>query len=185
MSTTTGTQRFNGFDTELIGGLFAHLESDPEAGRMTMTADARWEDGWNSAISHPYLEVDGQRHDRSALGGRSDEPSFLGGADSAPSPGELLMQALAACLTAATAAAATLGGVRLDSLSVHVDGDVDMHGALPESGVRPGFGTLRARVEIAGDTDEETLSAIVAQGAAISPVRDTIAAGAVVDVVRA
>ncbi len=82
---------------------------------MGMTATAR---RLGDTLTHE-VDVNG-RHVM-----RTDEPSSLGGLDTAPAPHELLPAALAACASTMIALYAARRGWRLNGLAVDVDYDPD------------------------------------------------------------
>jgi uncharacterized OsmC-like protein len=73
----------------------------------------------------------------------------IGGPHDAPTPGDLLCAALAACQDSAVRIVANLLGVQLAALEVRVSGDVDVRGALGlDAAVPVGFQTLRCEVHL-------------------------------------
>ena len=75
-----------------------------------------------------------------------DEPPTLGGSDAGPNPVELVLAALATCQEITYRAYATALGIPLDSVSVKLDGVLDLRGffAVDE---RSAFGLHRSRKE--------------------------------------
>jgi putative redox protein len=70
----------------------------------------------------------------------ADEPSALGGTDTAPNPLEILLAALGSCQEITWKAYGQASGIPLDSTSVHLDGTMDLRGLFAVSDkVRPGF----------------------------------------------
>jgi uncharacterized OsmC-like protein len=73
----------------------------------------------------------------------------VGGLHDAPNPGELLCATLAACQDSTVRMVANLLGVRLTSLTVEVDGQVDLRGTLAvDRSVRVGFQSMRCRTRL-------------------------------------
>lgn len=73
----------------------------------------------------------------------------LGGPHDAPTPGDILCGALAACQDSAVRMVANLLGVELEHLSVEVTADVDVRGTLAvESDVPVGFQAMRCKVRL-------------------------------------
>lgn len=77
----------------------------------------------------------------------SDEPENNGGADSAPSPSEILLSALAACKLITTRMYADRKEWPLESVSAELDMDVDRT-------ARPVQTKIRCRMRFAGALDE-------------------------------
>src|SRR5439155_210109 len=57
-----------------------------------------------------------------------DEPPELGGVDGAPNPVEVLLSALAGCVTAGIATNAQMFGVPIDAIDIDLEADVDARG---------------------------------------------------------
>jgi uncharacterized OsmC-like protein len=90
------------------------------------------------------------------LGGRTltvDEPRSAGGTDEGPNPIELALAALGSCQLITVQLHAARLGLRLESLRVAVDADLDMGPVFgleaPPAGPRPAE-AVRLRVEVAG-----------------------------------
>ncbi len=80
-----------------------------------------------------------------------DEPESLGGGNAAANPVEYALAALGSCQAITYRYWATQLGIRIDELTVEVDGDLDVRGFFGvDDGVRPGFGAVRVRVRLSG-----------------------------------
>lgn len=73
----------------------------------------------------------------------------IGGMHDAPTPGDILCAALAACQDSSVRMVANLLGVELESLAVEVTGDVDVRGTLAiDNQVPVGFQAMRCEVKL-------------------------------------
>ncbi len=91
--------------------------------------------------------------------------SALGGPHDAPTPGDILCSALAACLDSSVRMVANLLGLELEHLEVTVTGDVDVRGTLMvKRDVPVGFQRMRCHVElrVKPDTDSSLVSRLIA-----------------------
>src|SRR6202046_633316 len=78
-----------------------------------------------------------------------DEPPNLGGSDAGPNPVELVLAALATCQEITYRAYATALGIPLDSVSVKLEGSLDLRGFFAvKDGVRAGFNNVRGVVNL-------------------------------------
>lgn len=85
-----------------------------------------------------------------------DEPTSLGGGDKAANPVEYALAALGSCQVITYQFWAAKLGVRLDSVAVRVDGDLDLHGFFGfDETTRAGFTDVRVRVELTGPESAE------------------------------
>src|SRR5271168_656038 len=88
-----------------------------------------------------------------------DEPPTLGGSDAGPNPVELVLAALATCQEITYRAYATALGIPLDSVSVKLDGALDLRGFFAVSdNVRPGFTGVEGTVTLKSPASREQLA---------------------------
>lgn len=85
-----------------------------------------------------------------------DEPAALGGEDSAANPVEFALASLGSCQVITYQFWAARLGIQLEDVTVHVEGDLDLHGFFGfDENTRPGFGEVRVRVELTGPESPE------------------------------
>ena len=102
-----------------------------------------------------------------------DEPSALGGADAAASPVQYALASLGSCQAITYRFWAAQLGVTLDSITVRVEGDLDLRGFFGvDDGVRPGFSGVHVEVTAAGPESEERYAELAAAVDAHCPVLD-------------
>jgi uncharacterized OsmC-like protein len=107
----------------------------------------------------------------------------LVGEDAAPTPAEILLSALASCLTSGLGNIAAVRKINLESVESRVEGDIDLRGILGLSDqVRNGFSQIRVSFAIRGDAAPEQLRELVAQAVARSAVYDVLSRGVPVSV---
>jgi uncharacterized OsmC-like protein len=80
-----------------------------------------------------------------------DEPPALGGADVAANPVQYALASLGSCQAITYRIWATHLGIELDSVTVRVEGDLDLRGFFgTDDSVRPGFTAVRVEVAVTG-----------------------------------
>lgn len=90
-----------------------------------------------------------------------DEPAALGGTDTGPNPVELVLAALGSCQEITYRAYATALGIPLDSVSVELEGNLDLRGFFAvDKSVRPGYQNIRGTVKIESDATEAQLQTL-------------------------
>ena len=143
---------------------------DAESAKVKFASSSALQDGLRSEVSI-------RQHNLTV-----DEPEGLGGADSGPNPVELVLAALGACQEITYRAYATVLGIPLDSVSVTLEGDIDLRGffAVDES-VRPGYEGIRGTVRLESTASEEQLHKLRDAVNAHCPVLDIIARPVPVD----
>src|SRR5712664_3677823 len=85
-----------------------------------------------------------------------DEPPALGGADAAANPVQYALASLGSCQAITYRFWAEQLGISFDSLSVRVEGDLDIRGFFGfDDTVRPGFSAIRVHVAVNGPESAE------------------------------
>jgi uncharacterized OsmC-like protein len=102
-----------------------------------------------------------------------DEPSALGGDDTAANPVEVYLGALISCHIVTYRFWAQRLGLVVDDLSVEAEGDLDVRGFFGlDDRVRAGFQAVRVRVRITGPETAERYAELQAAVEAHCPVLD-------------
>jgi uncharacterized OsmC-like protein len=88
---------------------------------------------------------------------------------------EIVLSALASCLTAGVAAVAQRRGIQLRSVKATVEGDMDIQGILGmDDDIRNGFGGIRVHFDIRADASPDDIKSLVAQSQKRSAVFDIV-----------
>jgi uncharacterized OsmC-like protein len=102
-----------------------------------------------------------------------DEPPALGGADVAANPVQYALASLGSCQAITYRFWAEQLGISFDSLSVRLEGDLDIRGFFGfDDTVRPGFTAIRVDVTVTGPESEERYQELAAAVDAHCPVLD-------------
>ncbi|MBV9757905.1 MAG: OsmC family protein [Alphaproteobacteria bacterium] len=102
-----------------------------------------------------------------------DEPPALGGANAAANPVEYALASLGSCQAITYRVWAAQLGIRLDSVKVEIDGDIDLRGFFGiDAKVRPGFGAVRIKVALGGPEPAARYEELAAAVDAHCPVLD-------------
>lgn len=166
----------NGVDTASLIGARGAFEQMPQAAAFTFRSDCEWVTGTrNRNTINGYFGL-GQEHARKqTFTISSDHPEVFHAADTAPTPPEIVLAALASCLTGGLAAVAQHRGIQLHSARAIVEGDIDVRGILGmDPDIRNGFSAIRVSFEIDADASREDIEALVAQSQKRSAVFDIL-----------
>jgi uncharacterized OsmC-like protein len=169
----------NGVDTPALLTTINAVGAQPELAKFKWRATSRWQQGTHSRaqIASFYGAGSEQMHAREFTFD-ADHPAVLTGRDNGATPVEILLVALAACLTAGIGNIAAVRRVTLYEVECQIEGDHDLRGLLGLSdAVRSGFDEIRVNFKIKGDAPEEKLKAIVEQSSARSAVFDVVSNG--------
>ena len=102
-----------------------------------------------------------------------DEPPALGGADVAANPVQYALASLGSCQAITYRIGATHLGIELDSLTVRVEGDLDLRGFFgTDDSIRPGFTAVRVEVAVTGPETEARYAELAAAVDEHCPVLD-------------
>jgi uncharacterized OsmC-like protein len=181
MTATTQPQQYrNGVDTQLMYGTLDAIKGDPSLGAFQFRAVNRWIDGsHNRTTVHRFYGAGQEDTSRTAPHTiDAGEPAVLLGGDEGPNPAEILLAALAGCLTTSLVYVAAARKVRLTYVESTLTGDMDARGALGLSDeVRNGFSAIGVHFTIRGDAPEEKLQECVQRAMARSAVFDMVTNG--------
>ncbi|MCF1595198.1 OsmC family protein [Streptomyces muensis] len=168
----------NEIDVQALQDITTAVQAEPELGQATLSVNGSWQGGLRLAAQTGAMTQGGERDETRAakFTMRSDEPAGLLGTDTAVSPGEYILQALAGCYTATLAILASAQDIELKGVQVELEGDVDYRGFLGlDPSVRPGLQQVRVRLHVdAPGTPRERLEELVALVESRSPIRDTL-----------
>jgi uncharacterized OsmC-like protein len=152
-------------DNPALGKILIKAKSTWHRGTKTQVTVGEWCAGGNNMAAPPR---------RFTI--MVDEPEILGGVDGAPFPPEVLLAALAACVTNGTATNAALFGVPIDGIEIEMEGHLDARGFLGhEKSVRNGITDINYTVTIQSSAPEDKVRQCKETIDRKSPVRDTLA----------
>jgi uncharacterized OsmC-like protein len=172
------TMGANGVNLEGIKQVDTLVRQNPAMGKCMFKAKSTWKRGTKSEITIDSMLAGGQEMSPAArrFTVSVDEPPFLGGADAAPNPVEVVLAALAGCVSAGIATNADMFGVPLDALTIDLEADVNARGMLGhDKSVRNGVSAIRYTITIESPASEEQVRRVKETIDRKSPIRDTLA----------
>jgi uncharacterized OsmC-like protein len=161
MTTTINT--LNSVNIAAVGELVSAIQGEPSKADTVWKSTVDWKGGFRSeATVRDFDPVP------------SDEPSGLGGDDTAPNPVEQLLGALGNCLAVGYAANATVAGIELNRVRIDLEGDIDLHTFLGLTEGNAGFDSITAKVSIDADASAERVEELHRKVVSTSPVGHTL-----------
>jgi uncharacterized OsmC-like protein len=153
------------------------LTDAPVAAQFQWRASCEWVRGTHSRSTITDFSGLGQENaHRQVFAIEADHPQVFASEDNGATPPELVLAALASCLTAGIATVATQRGVQLNSVTATLEGSMDLQGILGIDGdVRNGFDEITVTYDIDADAPRADVEAIVAQSQKRSAVFDIVA----------
>ena len=170
----------NGVNVDQLFGTLDAVKAQPSLATFQFRARNRWIDGAHNQSTIQDFYGAGQEDESRTEPFVIDagEPAVLVGNDTGANPAELLLHALAACLTTSLVYAASARGVHLTAVESTVEGDLDALGALGlNDEVRNGFQQIRVSFRVSGDATDEQLREIVENAQRRSVVFDSVTNG--------
>lgn len=156
---TTKTKTLNDVDLAAVGDLVAAIKDEPGKADTRWKATVDWKGGFRSeARVREFAPV------------ASDEPTALGGDDTAANPVEQLLSALGNCLAVGYAANASVAGIELKALRIELEGDLDLHTFLGLADANAGYQSIEAWVTLDSDATPEAIRELHERVVATSPV---------------
>jgi uncharacterized OsmC-like protein len=184
VSTVAAQSRPNGVDTARLFATLDAVKAQPEAARFRFSVDNRWISGTHNRNQiSTFFGVGAEQPREATFTVEADHPTVLVGEDTAPTPAEILLAALASCLTSGLGNIAAVRKITLESVESRVEGDIDLRGVLGLSDdVRNGFGQIRVSFRVRGDAPPAELRQLVEQAVARSAVYDVLTHGVPISV---
>ncbi|TRZ46109.1 OsmC family protein [Robertkochia solimangrovi] len=163
----------NGVNVDQLVETIGHIQEQPELAKFEFRAKNNWIDGGHCVSSVKGFYGAGQEDTtrKEVFTMECDHPNVLLGNDLAATPAEVVMHALASCLTGAMTYHAAANGIEIESAESSLTAGCDLHGFLgldPE--VRKGFDGITVKLKVKSDATTEQLENL----ARFSPVLDII-----------
>lgn len=167
----------NGVNVDQLVATVNAIQENPEIARFQFRAHNEWIDGGHSRTTiqdfYGAMQEDTSRSQPFVVDG--DEPPMLLGGNAGPNAVEAVLHALASCLSVGFIYNAAAQGIRVDSLSFDLEGNLDLRAFLGLSkDVRPGFESIRLTFQVESDAPREKIVELCNYVKATSPVLDII-----------
>ncbi|MET7542293.1 OsmC family protein [Streptomyces sp. NPDC005507] len=176
---TQAANTLNGVDRDALNGTLEAVQKDPQLAQVSFTLGSNWKGGCRqSAVTGATRQAGNTIDSRTArYAFESDEPAALLGSDTAASPAEYVLHALAGCYAVTFATHAASRGIELSSLRLDMEVDFDLQGFLGlDEDTRAGAQEIRVTVHAESpNTPREGLQELTDLVQRHSPIRDTLA----------
>ena len=117
MSTVAAQSGRNGVDTAKLFATVDAVKAHPEAARFRFSVTNRWISGTHNRNQiSMFFGVGAEQQHATTFAIEADHPAVLVGEDTAPTPTEILLAALASCLTSGLGNIAAVRKVTLESV---------------------------------------------------------------------
>lgn len=175
MSTTT-TPVDNGVDIEFLRGAREALTAEPAGATFQWRVTNTWVHGTHAKSTvKNFFGLGGEQTREREFQFDADHPEQFAAENKGATPPEILLAALASCLTAGIATVASHRDIQLRSVTATLEGDQDVRGILGvDSDIRNGFSGIKVIYSIDADASPAEIAALVAQSQKRSAIYDII-----------
>ena len=161
--------QLNGIDLDLLDKVSGKVGGDGCSRGACFRVTTRWQGQARSESTVESFSCAGDKVER-RFTIQADEPRELLGSDTAPSPQELLLAAVNACMVVGYVAQAAIRGVTLRDCRIETEGELDLRGFLGlDEEVPPGYRRIDYTVHLEGDGTAEQYREIHEAVMATSP----------------
>ena len=174
--TTISTPVDNGVDIDFLRGARELLTAEPEGAKFKWRVSNTWVRGTHSkSTAQGFFGLGEEQARPSAFHFDADHPEVFSADDNGATPTELVLAALASCLTAGVATVAQNRDIQLRSVTATLEGDMDVRGVLGvDTDVRNGYSNIRVTYDIDADASKADIEALVSQSQKRSAVYDIV-----------
>lgn len=167
----------NGVNVDQLESTVNAIKANPELARFRFRSATEWISGAHSRTRiQGFFGAGGEDTSRPrpfVLDG--DEPPVLLGSNTGANAVEVILHALASCLTVGFIYNAATQGIDVESLDFSLEGDLDLHGFLGLSDeVRPGYQQIRLTYRVKTDASRAKIEELCAHTQRTSPVLDIL-----------
>lgn len=166
--------RINGFVPAELEGAVEQIKENPSQARAGFALAAKWVNGARIRCTIDHLELGDETLPR-RHGFDVDEPEQILGTDAGPNPVEVLLGAVASCMSITCAINAAAMGIAIDELELSMTGDVDLIAAFGLSeGVLPVLSGARCDLRIVSGASEAQIAELIESVKVTSPVYSSL-----------
>ena len=186
MKTETG-KMMNGLDTAKMYETIEAIKGQPTLARFEFRNSNQWITGGANRSTIQGFHGAGREDDsrKEPFVFTNGEPPVLLGNNEGANPVEFLLHALAGCVTTTFVLHAAARGIKVESISTRMKGNIDLQGLLGlDDSVSPGYESIDMDMDIKADCSDEELDALLAFVREHSPTCQTVCRPVPVNVKR-
>lgn len=167
----------NGISASALSELVNEIREHPEEARLSYGVRIGWESAMRAQAEARTMKIGPHRVSRS-FRWKVDEPRQLGGTNHAANPQEYLLSGLGACIMVSFLAGASASGIRIETLDIEIEADLDLNGFLGlEERTPTGFSAVRYTIAVSGDATPAQFDELRRRALAHSPNASTLSRG--------
>ncbi len=164
----------NGINLDKLGKYVELITEKPVEAISSYGITAKWLGGVNTEIM-THNQTIGSKEVKKDFNFTIGEPEELLGENSHPTPQDYLLGGLAGCMMVGFIVGASSKGIKLESVSLTITGDLNLRGFLNVDETAPiGFEEIQFNYDVKGSGTQEDYDAIIANVQQFSPNYRTI-----------
>jgi uncharacterized OsmC-like protein len=170
-------KQMNGLNATQLFETVEHIKGQPDLAKFRFRARNQWINGTVNRSTIQGFFGAGREDDSRIVPFEytTSEPPILLGNNESANTGEFLLHALAGCVTTTAVLHATARGIKIESISTELEGDVDVQGVLGlDDSVPMGFSQIRMKMEISADCTAAELDELMDFARAHSPIFNSV-----------
>jgi uncharacterized OsmC-like protein len=145
----------NGLEIPALQAAVEGIAADPNLGMVTFRAKTSWQGRLKSRTDISSYRIAGQDVLRTHRI-ETDEPLEIMGENTAPNPQDLLLAAVASCMSVGFVVNASVAGITIDSLEIDTECTLDMRGAFGiDESIPAGARFVKYTIRVKGDGTRE------------------------------
>ena len=153
--TNAGNEMINGIDTNGLFKVRDDVRDNDKKGFVSFKVHSDWKGQTKTTHQAMDMVLDGESKKRDFII-EADEPNEFLGENTAPNPQELIFAGMNACMMATFIINASVRGIKLKSVSIETEGELNLRGFLGiDATVKPGFDTINYTIRVDGDGSQE------------------------------
>jgi len=171
------TKTLNGLDVVQLSQTVDAVKKQPTLANFQFRAKNRWLSGAenHSVIKDFYGAGQEDTSRREPFVFVNGEPPVLLGTNQGANPVEFFLHALAGCVTTTFVLHAAARGIRIDSISTSLEGEIDVQGVLGlDETVNPGYEQIRIKMDVKADCSDTELDNLLTFTREHSPVCQSV-----------
>jgi uncharacterized OsmC-like protein len=170
----------NGLNMQVLSTMVSNIKNQPEMAKAKFSVKSEWEGGFQVKSNCKSIKMGTNEVARENIREMiHDFPTQFSGDNNGSTVCESCMASLGACITQTIVLHASAMGIQMDSISIDLEGDIDLRGFSGISDmVRPGAQEFRINIHLDSKTaSKEQLEKLYELGKKFSPAMDTLTHG--------
>ena len=169
-------EKINGIDVNALNSTIEAVKQNPILAKCTFSTHTLWKKGFQNKTEISSFVQAGETVKRGkTFRLEGDHPEGLLGQNTAPAAVETLIAATSACIAGGWATFGAAMGIKIDSLKIDLEGDIDLQGFMgTDKKVRPGLNKISGKIYVKSPASDKQLQELKEMAEKMSPVVNSL-----------